>query len=84
MCARYKESLTYLFDRLTEMTSEKKLKAAVETAFVNCEIVDYFSQKNIEAYIVNTDGKEDFEIFESMRIYLERVSTFPPPSPLLH
>jgi hypothetical protein len=38
-----------------------------------CEIIDYFSSKNVEAYIVDTTGKADFEIFESQRIYIERV-----------
>jgi hypothetical protein len=39
-----------------------------------CEIIDYFSAKNVEAYIVDTTGKADFEIFESQRIYIERVN----------
>lgn len=41
-----------------------------------CEIIDYFSKKNVEAYIVDTNGKEDFEIFESQRIYIERVTNY--------
>lgn len=39
-----------------------------------CEIIDYFSSKNVEAYIIDSTGKADFELFESQRIYIERVN----------
>ncbi|KAL4510745.1 hypothetical protein ABPG72_004899 [Tetrahymena utriculariae] len=37
-----------------------------------CEIIDYFSKNDVEAYITDTTGKTLFEAFESQRIYIER------------
>ncbi|EGR29553.1 hypothetical protein IMG5_153240 [Ichthyophthirius multifiliis] len=38
----------------------------------NCQLVEYFSNKKLETYIFDTREKENFEIFECLRIFIER------------
>lgn len=42
----------------------------------NSVIMDYFSEKNFEIFQFDTTKKDDFEIFESLRIYIERVKNY--------
>jgi hypothetical protein len=38
--------------------------------------MNYFAERKNEIYVFDTHKKEEYEIFESLRIYLERVSIF--------
>lgn len=50
----------------------KKLQRKNNNKGFESKIIDYFSTKQLESYIFDTTNRQEFEIFNSLRIFIER------------